>query len=253
MDSLDQQTIITYATSGKVSTSNFGEKFNIENFYKKAKYSLSIMSPYEGKWDKDSKNNIYNQEYNVKITYDVESNLECVYLDKENTECLNENEKEYLLDMKIALGNQSINFGKRSIMFSRNFETKEQWTEWKNKRFTGFTVQWNCSNCQGETSAYNRNFNIDTTNKNFGRMANIVHYHAANTNDIWRALMSTKSELHTTLLQSFKKGKSNFWDSQILGTYSNRKNMYDLFFENMEAKLNLSKGSFQKRKSKNVG
>ena len=205
----------------------------MEKFPKSAYYSVKISSPFDGQWDNSIRNSIHNQDYKIRIEYDI-SKFECIRLDSDNNECLNKNETFVETNLEKPWRNKTLNFGTRYVKFTRNFESMYEVLKWKSKRFTGFTVKWNCTNCTGETSIYNT-FSQDKKNIYFVRMANLVDK-GPQPEKILNALKTTKMELNENLLELFLDGSFDWKRKMFLKT-----NMFDLFFEKMEAKLNISK------------
>ena len=105
--------------------------------------------------------------------------------------------------------------------------------KWNHKRFTGFKVEWNCTNCFDKDN-YDSTF--EEENKYFIRLSNIVN-EGNESKEIWNALKSTKKELHARIQEIFLNGQN--WKSTS-GRGENKKNMFDIFFETMEDKLSLS-------------
>ena len=142
------------------------------------------------------------------------------------------NGTHFVTNFEKTYGNGTINYGKREIIFSRNVLNKHQIIKWNHKRFTGFKVQWNCTNCFGQVKKpyYNEN-------KFFVRLANII-YKDTESKEIWKAIKSTKREHYLTIHYVYRNNwekKQHFYD------YGKSKlNMYEIFFITMEGKLNFS-------------
>lgn len=141
------------------------------------------------------------------------------------------NGTHFVTNLETPYGNDTINYGKREIIFSRNVLNKHRIIKWNHKRFTGFKVQWNCTNCFGEIK---KTFNDE--NKYFVRLANFL-YKGTHSKEIWKAIKSTKSEHYLTIHDVY----NNDWErKQYNNVYKSKVNMFKIFFKTLERKLNLS-------------
>ena len=189
---IDKSVFITFAASGAVSTPKFREKFDIEKFNSEAYYKIEIRSSYTV-YDYETDNYESDVEIEIDLEFDTNPNHECISLDSESNGCINKNKTRYKEILK--------NFEERRIIFRRDFRTKEDLKEWKNKRFTGFRLKWKCKNCDGKkfTDDGYRFFDtkLNHENKLFNKMANLVQNAQEkfdiNPEDIWNALKIAKT------------------------------------------------------------
>ena len=176
----------TLAASGTVSTPKFREKFDIETFNPEIYYKIEITSPYRD-YNYETGNYESDVDIEIDIEFDTNPNHECISLDSESNGCINKNKTHYREIIK--------NFDYRKIIFRRDFRTKEDLKEWKNKRFTGLKLSWKCKNCDGKNFTDDGYKFFDTKlnheNKLFNKIANIVQIQRGymesfkNSKDIW--------------------------------------------------------------------
>ena len=102
--------------------------------------------------------------------------------------------------MESISGNISYTSGSKDIKFGRHYLSKYEYRKWKNKRFTGFKVTWECTNCNNSTKS---NYNEKHENKLFVKIANLVH-EGIQKGKIWAALKEAKLSQHSEI-QAFAK------------------------------------------------
>ena len=117
----------SYAPSGSISTPYFGEKFDEEKFHLSEDFKINIGNPYI---DTDGLENFGNRTY--KFKYDVVENLEYIRIGSGNS--------AFILDPKKNEFDMIQDIDAR-ISFHRKFQQSD-FEDWKMKRMTGFSVQW---------------------------------------------------------------------------------------------------------------
>ena len=194
----------TYATSGIVSTPYFGDVFNAKRFKKWQKYQLSICTPFEGRWNSDAGLTLFDQEYKIIIETDIEQMFECIKLDSVNNNCLEKNVTKFQTNLKkIMVGNYTYNARCKTIMFERDFQSELEISNWENKRFTGFSAKWNCTNCP-VGNIYSKQFKDNVENIYFVKLANILNKGFPPSEEIWKMLKVTKVELKNKITVLFQ-------------------------------------------------
>ena len=184
-----QEVFTSYAPEGSVSTPMFKKQFDSDKFEfgEKKLYKIIIKAPYmPSSFDRIFEDFfeeyqqpllIYDQKYKISINYDIADGKDTICLSTKNVlygVCLEKNGSHYDTDMITSYGNVSVNIGSKEISFDRFSLSRDEFQEWKNKRFTGFKVSWNCPNCTGKMDDQ-QSHKAYTFNKIFVKLANIVH------------------------------------------------------------------------------
>ena len=125
---LGEKTIITHATFGSISTPYFEKEFYQDIFELQESLTVVINVPYDSENDKNYGNTTW------KIKYDIEGNYECITIKSNgySVDCVDPRETE----LKFETRNDGI-----KISFRRNIPILA-FEDWRTKRSTGFSVQW---------------------------------------------------------------------------------------------------------------
>ena len=130
-----------YKLKGKVTypQSKNSDIFVEEDFQLQSTVSLSLSNPfYEGYSYSSSSDNKHGY-YNIKISYDIEQQKEKIRLSTANEEYRNANLNASINYIEFNI--TEINSAPLNIQFIRRFQTLDV-KKWKNKRNTGFTLEW---------------------------------------------------------------------------------------------------------------
>ena len=228
-DPSDEQSIITYATSGMISTPSFGKNITKDNFDLNQIYQVDIITPYYSKgYAEDRYHIIYDKHYDIAIEYDVEEKFECIHLDTDDSDCLNKTGNSFKTNLDILLGNKTYNFGKKSIRFKRNFQSRNEFKKWKKKRITGFKVQWNCTNCFTTGIDPSLTFKRKAENVLFVKLANLLNKTSLSIELIWNILKTTKSDLQSEIGEV---GVRSWGINRYFGSSIKKMTMLEHFFE----------------------
>ena len=128
--------------------------------------------------------------------------------------------------------NRTIKVKSRKIIFKRNLNSEYEFLKWPDKRFTGFKVQWNCTNCYNEGNK--RQFKNKDGNKYFVLIANII-MKGTPLEKVWKAMKSTKNELKIKINEIFydKWTDTKYFDYDL----KRRVSLYESFFVTFEKNL----------------
>ena len=195
---------------------------------------FSIILPYQGVWNPNISDSEYDKDYKINIEYDIEPNFECVKLDSDINECLQKNQSLFQTTLERLKGNKTVKVNNREIIFTRDFESMREFSKWSNKRFTGFEVQWNCTNC--DEKGNHPQFKHNAENKHFVMIANLI-LEGTPLDKLWKAIKATKKELRGQIIETYdEKWTDKHYDYYI----SRRVNLYELFFETLKNYMNTS-------------
>ena len=168
----------------------------------------------------------------IDLEFDSNPNHECIFLDSESNGCINKNKTHYKEIIK--------NFNDRKITFRRDFRTKEDFKEWKNKRFTGLKLSWKCKNCDGKNFTDDGYKFFDTKlnheNKLFNKIANIVQNSQDkfdfNPEDTWKALKIAKTTGYFDLADIYPK--------TVIGKYIKYETVYEYIYDTLFMTIRLN-------------
>ena len=208
--------IKTYATSGDIASPYFGEVFDSDKFELGDSFSVHIENPYNDFYRKEPYGNT-----TYKIKYDVEEQFECLQLENRNGACLDPSQNEF--QVKKANDSNGIR-----IIFTRSFQTLD-FEDWKLKRFTGFSVEWEYLRTQSDTKIQQ---SFQRKNKNYIRMANLIHQ-SNSAEVLWNFVKQQKVDWMPTISQPDVYGYGPYETNTL-------EDMYDNFFKNIGQQLNLT-------------
>ena len=150
---------------------------------------VEIKSPYSV-FDYE-KGYISEVTYEIEIEYETEPKHECLMLHYVTHKCINLNNTYFRTTIE--------EFDDQKITFRRGFKTKDDVANLKNKTFTGFTVKWQCNNCEGKmikdaSLSFAGKYDFET--KLFINIANLVHYAnvvlGISMDEVWKSLILAK-------------------------------------------------------------
>ena len=173
------------SNDGKVCTPHFEDKFEMAMFDGSSTYSVRLKNPFEEIYDYNFNEYVFDEDIILEIDYDIHPEYECIYIDSVNDGCLNSTKNRY----QTTLGK----YAYKTIYFQRDFPNQDEIDKWKNKRFTGFRVNWYCSNCTGALDARNT-YESYESNKLFVKIANLIHT-GTPSDRIWNVIKSNIEDL----------------------------------------------------------
>ena len=181
--------------------------------------------------------NLFDQKYEINFDYDIEKKYECII---ENGNCLTLNGTSYKTSYNTKIGNRTLALDTKVFVFSREFPSKDESLEWKNKRFTGFKVTWKCiENCSEAILDYDKNFikhGRSYRNKLFVILANLIH-EGGSIESFWKTIKGIKYEWDQSVRAQTKSGEFyNDWTQN-----KPRKSIYETFLEYFCENLNITK------------
>ena len=179
--------ITTYALTGEVTTSYFGEQFDMDKFALDKKFSMSIFSP-------------FNKTMNLTLQfkYDIENNKDayvrvvCRHKGFSNITDLDKETKNYKL--------QTIIDKNCEIIYQRHNPTV-YFEDLKTKRFTRFNLKWEYCFSSNDTKYMKTFSNLYTVKKSkyFIAIANMVYEANISKHDLMKIVKGAKVEYHYDL------------------------------------------------------